>query len=349
MAHAHSIVLPNMLATWKWPRCINPHYDEVKRASGAWLAGFGAFSPKAQQAFDRCDFSRLASLAYPRLAKEHLRTGCDLMNLFFVIDEYTDVATESEAREMARIIMDAIHNPCQLRPEGEWVGGEIARQFWALASQTMGDTASRRFTATFDDYLNSVVTQAADRGTKRVRNIQSYLALRCRTVGAYPSFAIMEAGLSIPDSVMNLPIVVELTNVVTEMLCIGNDQISYNKEQACGDEHNIVNIVMNQLNLDAQGALNWVAGYHAALENHFNAAYSSLPRFGGPLDLEFQSYVDGLGNWPRANDQWSYESARYFGNRGLEIMKTRTLHLLPKAEVKQDEEVGPQAIDESLL
>lgn len=59
---------------------------------------------------------------------EHLRTGCDLMNLFFVIDEYTDVANESEAREMARIIMDAIHNPWRPRPGGEWVGGEIARQ-----------------------------------------------------------------------------------------------------------------------------------------------------------------------------------------------------------------------------
>ena len=50
------------------------------------------------------------------------------MNLFFVIDEYTDLATEFEAREMARIVMDAIRNPCQARPADEWVGGEIARQ-----------------------------------------------------------------------------------------------------------------------------------------------------------------------------------------------------------------------------
>lgn len=50
------------------------------------------------------------------------------MNLFFVIDEYTDVATESEAREMARIIMDSIRNPWQRRPHDEWVGGEVARQ-----------------------------------------------------------------------------------------------------------------------------------------------------------------------------------------------------------------------------
>jgi hypothetical protein len=50
------------------------------------------------------------------------------MNLFFVIDEYTDVATKSEARQIARIIMDAMDHPMHPRPVGEWIGGEIARQ-----------------------------------------------------------------------------------------------------------------------------------------------------------------------------------------------------------------------------
>ena len=107
---------------------------------------------------------------------------------------------------------------------------------------------------------------------------------------------------------------------------------------------------MNQFNIDAQGALNWIAGYHAALENRFHVAYQSLPRFGGPLDLEVQSYIDGLGNWVRANDSWSFESARYFGDRGLEIMKTRRLNLLPKKTPEdQQVEVGPEMIDASLL
>lgn len=50
------------------------------------------------------------------------------MHLFFVIDEYTDAASELEARVQTRILMDALHNPHRARPEGEWVGGEIARQ-----------------------------------------------------------------------------------------------------------------------------------------------------------------------------------------------------------------------------
>lgn len=50
------------------------------------------------------------------------------MNLFFVFDEYSDVATENGARQQADIIMDALRNPHLKRPAGEWVGGEITQQ-----------------------------------------------------------------------------------------------------------------------------------------------------------------------------------------------------------------------------
>ncbi len=75
--------IPSNLDGWKWSRQINPHYAEVKAESAAWVRSFGAFSPKAQEAYDRCDFSTrnyvpvfvpshthllpdcLAALAYP--------------------------------------------------------------------------------------------------------------------------------------------------------------------------------------------------------------------------------------------------------------------------------------------
>ena len=154
--------IPNCLANWKWPRNLNPYYPEVKAASAAWARSFGAFSSKAQHAYDRCDFRSLfplfgmlgtndvyldllASLAYPLHDKgnalfdprhsspltrriDRLRTGCDLMNMFFVYDEYSDVAEPEEVQVMANIIMDALRNPHKPRPSGEWVGGEVTRQ-----------------------------------------------------------------------------------------------------------------------------------------------------------------------------------------------------------------------------
>jgi hypothetical protein len=63
-----------------------------------------------------------------RLFPDGCRIGCDLMNLFFVIDEHTDVADIETARSQADIIMDAIRNPHTPRPEGEWIGGKLAQQ-----------------------------------------------------------------------------------------------------------------------------------------------------------------------------------------------------------------------------
>jgi hypothetical protein len=50
------------------------------------------------------------------------------MNLFFIIDEHSDVEGEHVVRQMADIVMDALNNPHKPRPEGEWVGGEATRQ-----------------------------------------------------------------------------------------------------------------------------------------------------------------------------------------------------------------------------
>jgi Delta6-protoilludene synthase len=50
------------------------------------------------------------------------------MNMFFVYDEYSDVAPEDEVQVMADIIMDALRNPHEPRPKGEWIGGEVTRQ-----------------------------------------------------------------------------------------------------------------------------------------------------------------------------------------------------------------------------
>lgn len=59
----NSFRLPDTLATWPWPRRVNPHYAEVKAASAAWLESFHAFSPKAQKAFNVCDFSELSVIS----------------------------------------------------------------------------------------------------------------------------------------------------------------------------------------------------------------------------------------------------------------------------------------------
>ena len=107
--------------------------------------------------------------------------------------------------------------------------------------------------------------------------------------------------------------------------------VSYNKEQACGgDLHNMVTIVMHQFGKTVQEAMDWIGEYHRNLESAFMEQYHKVPRWGGPVDKDVEQYVHGLGNWLRANEEWNFESQRYFGANGAEVQKTHWVTLLPK-------------------
>ncbi|KAF8999489.1 isoprenoid synthase domain-containing protein [Cyathus striatus] len=163
---SNTIYIPNNLRSRPWQRFAE---------SQAWAEIFGAFSPKAQKAFNECDYSLLASMAYATLDKDGCRVAWVL--------EWSDVADPHEAQKFADIIMDAIkhlHVPC---PQGEWVAGELARQYWANAIRTATPSSQRRFVKEFKNYTDSV---------NHIRTIREYFDARRIIIGAKPSFAIDE-------------------------------------------------------------------------------------------------------------------------------------------------------------
>ncbi|KAK6980733.1 terpene cyclase [Favolaschia claudopus] len=325
------IYLPETTKQWPWPRLLHPDYEKVSAESNTWFQGFKPFNKKSQYAFDKCDFGRLASLAYPRASREHLRAGCDLMNCFFVIDEYTDVESEAVVREMIDIVIDALRNPHKSRPEGEVVLGEIVRQFWALTLKTASESSARHFLDSFIDYLESVVEQAKDRESPTSLTIEGYRKMRRRNIGIRPSFMPAELHLDIPDEVFYHPSIQNLQWNIAELIFLDNDMFSYNKEQATGDDcHNILTIAMREFNIDLDGAMAWLYEHHAKVQAEFLAGLQEVPSFGLEIDEHVRDYIWSMGIWPRSNDSWSFECGRYFGSKGLEIQRTRYVPLLPK-------------------
>nr|BBH51501.1 putative sesquiterpene synthase [Clitopilus sp.] len=339
--------IPHTLTAWPWPRTLNPYYQTVKAESSAWLESFKAFDPKAQAGFNSCDFNLLASLAYPLASKEHLRTGCDLMNLFFVIDEYTDIEDEVHAAMVASVTMDALRNPFKPRPRGEIIIGEIARQFWARTVPTITEASHRRFIETFDTYLQSVVVQARDRSKQHIRSIQDYLHMRRDNIGAKPSFAILELSLDLPDYVMSHPSIQTATVTAIDMLIIGNDLCSFRNEHARGDDtHNILTIARHEFGQGLGHAVNWIESYNKSLRRSFLSAIERVPSWGEEIDTQVAEYLYGLANWVRANDCWSFESHRYFGKHGREIQVHRVVDLAcghPECVQDTDNEVEKPA------
>ncbi|KAH7921774.1 hypothetical protein BV22DRAFT_1038265 [Leucogyrophana mollusca] len=233
------------MATWPWPRVINPHFEEIKAVSDAWFRNLKAFSPKSQKSFERADLcmfrlstaglrflrsvgnlAPFGALAYPHASKEHLRTGCDLIYVGFVVDEYTEVENAEVTREMIGIGIDALNNPHKPRPEGEVIFGEVVRQFWALPIKTASPTSQRHFVRHFTDYLHGVLTQPADRDVGLCRGIEDYLVVRRDNIGAQAAFVCLHLGVDFEDDVYYHPVIVELSGYVADMVLVDNDMCS---------------------------------------------------------------------------------------------------------------------------
>jgi len=337
------IFIPDLLARWPFPRRHNHCPSKVCAESSAWCKSFKAFNPRAQHALERCELSLLACLTYPNACEEYLRSTCDFMYFVYVIDEYTDVSEVDEVRQQKDAIMDALRHPYKPRPKGEWVGGEVARQFWERTICNASGQSQKRFITTMDEYLEGVVQQAADRSGHLIRDIQSYFDLRRKTVGIRPSYALLELGLDIPDEVIAHPAIEDMVVASMDMVILANDITSYNLEQARGyDSHNIVTIVMHELDTDVNGAMLWVADRHAKLEEKYFKAMAAIPKWGERIDSQVMEYCDGVGNWVRGNYDWCFESGRYFGTNGLEVQQRRWISLMPKDHLKGYRgEIGP--------
>ncbi|KAH9169505.1 terpenoid synthase [Lactarius sanguifluus] len=341
---AERYYIPKTLENWKWPRRINPHHNEVQAETVAWIKSSGVLTPKAQEAYDRCDINLLASLGYPLHDKARLRTCCRILGLAIVYDEFPGTSQEDNVHVMMNAMMGILRNPYTPRPESEWVGVELARQTWELTIKTASHQSLKRLIKTGSACAQAVVQKAADQRHKHIRSVEEYFELRRDSIAARPAFTLIELDMNLPKEAVQHPVIEEMTILAVDMIILGNDIASYNVEQARGEDgHNIVTVVMHQHKTDIQGAMNWVDDRHKELEAKFMDLYENkIPKFGEPVDTELARYVDGIGNWVRANDHWNFETERYFGKEAPEVGRTRWVTLLPK---EHPESIDPMVVD----
>ncbi|KAH9477941.1 Delta(6)-protoilludene synthase [Psilocybe cubensis] len=318
--HPLTYILPDPLRNWPYERIINPHFERVKAESAAWTKSFEQFSPSVQAAFDEGVFSIL-------------RDGCDLMQIYFILDDNTDAVNAEVARLHCNAVMEAVINPETPRPEGEPIIGEITRQFWKRASANSPKAAKERFIKTWIAYVESIYLQANRRDKSYICTIDEYIATRRDNIGTYPTFFFteMSLGVDIPHHIMEHPIIVRMARDIIDLTTLGNDMYSYKKEVLAGDTgYNAVTVVMHNLRLSVDEAIQWISNLQDDLVADFLTLREdvvnkrSFSTYGAEMDRQIESYIDGLGQWMRGVTDWHFECGRYFGTaEGTEIQRTR--------------------------
>lgn len=87
------------------------------------------------------------------------------------------------------------------------------------------------------------------------------------------------------------------------------------KRQSRGEKaHNLVTVVVKELRIPVQEAFDWIGRYHDGLVDQFLSIYGNkIPVFeDDKVNAELKEYLDGVGNWVRANDCWSFEVCIFF-------------------------------------
>lgn len=113
-------------------------------------------------------------------------------------------------------------------------------------------------------------------------------------------------------------------------------------------DYNAVTVVMTNNKTDLPGAIQWISDRHDDVVDNFMRVRDDVlnkkngfPSYGEDLDRQIALYVDGLGlffilprnsrpdyvftsgQWIRGHDEWNFGSGRYFGDKGLDIQKSR--------------------------
>lgn len=305
------IRIPNTLARWPWPKSVNPHMDECAAASHAWITSLGLLSPKRLRIMWAGQNWYLAALSWPHLARPGCQIGCDLLNVFWILDDTTDRCASGQAvRDLVGCFMDALRHPDKVRAgdSDEWGGAALAQSFMRrMASLGAGPSCAARLVERMQQFCDSVVAQAEDRARGRVREVDAYLEIRRHTIGVYPCYAVLEHERAVADHVYEHATMWRLEGLAADLIILDNDLLSYNKEQAVGDEgHNLVRVVMEQFGLGLQEAIDWMGERYAEVVDEFLAVYETVSVvFAG--DEDAQRYAWGVGNWVRGNWQWSWE------------------------------------------
>ena len=122
---------------------------------------------------------------------------------------------------------------------------------------------------------------------------------------------------------------------------------SYSRESSSGlGDHNLVTVIMAEYNLGVQDALNWLGTYTDGVISRFFSYLKAIPSWDPDTDRKVQMYIDGVGQWVRGNDDWSYETERYYGDDRLMVRKDRILKISQRPNLPWLDLVGKGKAEE---
>ncbi|EJD00897.1 terpenoid synthase [Fomitiporia mediterranea MF3/22] len=333
--------LPDLFAlcpfTWSSP---SPYYSSKRRDSTEWILGYlGSLFPDdnelgMKQLRERMYASSaelLGSYVNPYADAEGLRISNDFHMILFVLDEITDVQDAESAAKTREVFVKALTGGCG---DDESPVTSFTKDYMNRLSN-ISEAVRERFISHCISYIDATATEARLRADNEVLSIEEYTKLRRENGGVRTCFDLIEAvlGITLPAEVFDDPNFMRIYFAAVDMICWSNDIYSYPIEYAQGLETcNVITVLMKEKNLSVQGAMDHVAELFKDFADTMISCKQNIRSFGEDEDRSVQAYIYGMEQWVCGNLTWSFDCARYFGEKNEEVKKTGVVELVKRQD-----------------
>lgn len=307
---------------------ISPHADEVHRSALHWATRHGLLErPGAQAAFAAARFANLMSRAHPGASAADLALATDWLTAIFALDDLLEAALVAEPERMragiedllARLATDTVGG---IDAFGRRIAAALA-DVWRRTTPRVSDAWRSRFVGHVAEYLHGTIWESGNRARNALPTVAEYLAMRRHTAATEMFFDLIEPvhGFELPAGALDDQDFQALRRHGGTAIGLFNDLISWRKEMADGDLHNIVFIVAQHFGLDPVEAIAAAVAEHDAQVASFLSARDALALGEWASDPAVRIAAADVGHWVRGNLDWSLESGRY--PAGLDVPSQR--------------------------
>lgn len=304
---------------------LNPAVADADAQSKAWATRMGLLaSPTTARRIEAARIAEFIARIYPDATLDALVLATEMNVWLFAHDD----ACDHEALGRSPAALRALHGELVAIVAGAAPANsssELGRALADLVPRIRAITSAaceRRFVDAVTEYLEACAAEACNRALDRVPGMSEYVRMRRHTGTARIAFALLGPceDIALSDAVWEHPAVQALVDACNDALCWANDLLSWDRERAAGEVHNLVAVLArHRCRGDLVLAKALASHAHDARVADFLRLAAALPCFDRETNALLERLTETLGLWMGGHLEWARSVERYVVRPGLRV------------------------------